>query len=375
MPPREGRVMILSAITGIGSPNFVSNVSPASFNRKVGSVDADVAKQPALISDYDSFSLSKDFMNLMGDSSDKVSLLGSGDTANKLTDNQLRQRGQLSQLMGSGESQNPEATSGDDVEGSDEFGNALEDAIAKINGTEENGDEAQAEGARSSEGSDNQELTEEEQQQVEELKARDQEVRVHEQAHLAAAGGYATSGASYTYQRGPDGKNYAIGGEVSIDTSPGSTPEETIQKMNVVQKAALAPAQPSGQDRSVAAAAAQAKMQAQQELAEQRAEGSDEDQEAAAPEAAASESGESAEAGQSSEAAQAGENSENSESQGGLASMEELSAMQNESANSASQTSGGDNEAAAATNAANPVAIASLSYRQAAAISAYGIAG
>lgn len=101
---------------------------------------------------------------------------------------------------------------------------------------------------------------------IDKLKASDLKVRQHEQAHLAAAGSLATSGATYTYQRGPDGVNYAVGGEVNIDTSPGRTPEETIEKARQVQAAALAPADPSGQDRSVAARASQMALQAQAEL-------------------------------------------------------------------------------------------------------------
>jgi hypothetical protein len=99
------------------------------------------------------------------------------------------------------------------------------------------------------------------------LKARDTEVRQHEQAHLAAAGGLARSGASYTYQRGPDGVNYAVGGEVQIDTSPGRTPEETIARARTISAAALAPADPSGADRAVAAQALQLEQQARAELA------------------------------------------------------------------------------------------------------------
>ena len=84
-------------------------------------------------------------------------------------------------------------------------------------------------------------LTEEEQEQVSELKSRDREVRAHEQAHLAAAGPYATGGPSYTYQEGPDGRRYAVGGEVGIDTSPVSgDPEATIQKAQQIRAAALA---------------------------------------------------------------------------------------------------------------------------------------
>lgn len=99
------------------------------------------------------------------------------------------------------------------------------------------------------------------------LQARDREVRQHEQAHLAASGGLALSGARFSYQRGPDGVDYAVGGEVSIDTSPGGTPEETLQRARQLRAAALAPARPSGQDLAVAAQAARMAMDAQTELA------------------------------------------------------------------------------------------------------------
>ena len=115
------------------------------------------------------------------------------------------------------------------------------------------------------------ELTPDEQQEVLKLQARDAEVRTHEAAHLAAAGQFATSGASYTYETGPDGKKYAVGGEVSIDTSPvKGDPQATLEKAQTIQRAALAPAQPSDQDRKVAAAAAQMAAQAQQELTQQK---------------------------------------------------------------------------------------------------------
>lgn len=114
---------------------------------------------------------------------------------------------------------------------------------------------------------ENPELSAEESQQLEKLKARDREVRAHELAHLTAAGSLATSGASFTYQRGPDGASYAIGGEVQIDTSSGSNPEETIRKAQIIRAAAQAPAEPSGQDRSVAAKASQMEAKARAELA------------------------------------------------------------------------------------------------------------
>ena len=99
-------------------------------------------------------------------------------------------------------------------------------------------------------------LTAADQVLIEKLKVRDADVKAHEGAHRAAAGAYGGS-PSYTYQKGPDGANYAIGGEVSIDTSPiPKNPSATIAKEEQVMRAALAPADPSGQDVKVAAAAA-----------------------------------------------------------------------------------------------------------------------
>lgn len=101
---------------------------------------------------------------------------------------------------------------------------------------------------------------------VSELKARDRVVRTHEMAHLAAGAGIVTRGASYSYQTGPDGQRYAVGGEVGISTSPGRTPEETIAKADQIRAAALAPANPSAQDLRVAAEAAQMAAEARQAL-------------------------------------------------------------------------------------------------------------
>lgn len=107
-----------------------------------------------------------------------------------------------------------------------------------------------------------------EQQQIASLASRDREVRSHEQAHAAVGGAYAGA-PSYTYQRGPDGQTYAVGGEVGIDVSPiPGDPQATLRKMEVVQRAALAPAEPSAQDRRVAAQAQAQASQARTELAE-----------------------------------------------------------------------------------------------------------
>lgn len=103
--------------------------------------------------------------------------------------------------------------------------------------------------------------------QLRTLQSRDREVRAHEQAHLAVAGRYATSGANLDYQKGPDGKRYAVGGEVNIDTRPvPGDPRATALKAEVIRRAALAPGNPSAQDRRVAAEASQMAAEARLEL-------------------------------------------------------------------------------------------------------------
>ena len=106
------------------------------------------------------------------------------------------------------------------------------------------------------------ETTPAQQRELARLEARDREVRAHEQAHLATGGGLITSGPSFTYELGPDKRHYAVAGEVHIDTSPGRSPQHTITKAQQIRAAALAPAQPSGADRQVAAQASQMEMQA-----------------------------------------------------------------------------------------------------------------
>ena len=118
----------------------------------------------------------------------------------------------------------------------------------------------------------NKELSQEDVAQLTELKARDAEVRAHEQAHLSAAGGHATGGASFSYQKGPDGQSYAVGGEVGIDLSKESDPNATIQKMQTIKRAALAPANPSSTDRQVAAQAEVKEAQARQEILQEQQE-------------------------------------------------------------------------------------------------------
>lgn len=114
------------------------------------------------------------------------------------------------------------------------------------------------------------ELTEAEKAQVRELQQRDREVKAHEMAHVAAGGRYVTRPASYDYQTGPDGRRYAVGGEVTIDTSVPSDPQEALAKAQIIERAALAPVEPSQQDYRVAAKARQMAADARSEIAAER---------------------------------------------------------------------------------------------------------
>lgn len=115
-------------------------------------------------------------------------------------------------------------------------------------------------------------LTEEEQAVVRDMAARDREVRNHEEAHARVGGQYAGQ-PSYTFATGPDGNAYAVAGEVPIDVAPiPDDPKATIVKMDIVVAAALAPAEPSGQDRKVAALAARQRVEAMADLNAERQE-------------------------------------------------------------------------------------------------------
>ncbi|MCE1253191.1 MAG: hypothetical protein LWX83_06530 [Anaerolineae bacterium] len=114
------------------------------------------------------------------------------------------------------------------------------------------------------------ELTDKQESEVRQLQQIDREVRAHEQAHLAAGGNLVRGGATYEYQTGPDGKRYAVGGEVQIDISAvNGDPEATIEKARQIRQAALAPADPSSQDRAVAAQATRMEITARQELTQE----------------------------------------------------------------------------------------------------------
>ncbi|MCP3867832.1 MAG: hypothetical protein GY703_07005 [Gammaproteobacteria bacterium] len=103
--------------------------------------------------------------------------------------------------------------------------------------------------------------------QLQDLKSRDKEVRSHEAAHKSAAGALTTGGPSFQFVSGPDGKRYAVGGEVRIDTSPvPGDPHATIAKARQIWRAATAPAQPSATDIQVASQATAMEQEARAEL-------------------------------------------------------------------------------------------------------------
>ena len=117
----------------------------------------------------------------------------------------------------------------------------------------------------------------EEQQELEisrDLAERDREVRAHEQTHASVGGKYA-SAPSYTYERGPDGRMYAVEGEVKIDTSPiPNDPQATLEKAEIIQRAALSVAEPSSADRAAAADARAMAIDARAEIMQQADEAS-----------------------------------------------------------------------------------------------------
>ncbi|PVZ72240.1 putative metalloprotease CJM1_0395 family protein [Pelagibaculum spongiae] len=121
---------------------------------------------------------------------------------------------------------------------------------------------------KTSKNSPQQQLSQQDLAVVDQLKRRDQEVKTHEQAHISASAGHASS-PSFQYEKGPDGRLYAKNGEVSIDTGEISgDPQATVEKMQAVIQAANAPAQPSAQDRKVAAQASVMLNDAMGELAD-----------------------------------------------------------------------------------------------------------
>ena len=84
---------------------------------------------------------------------------------------------------------------------------------------------------------------------LEKFKKTDAEIRSHEQIHASI--GHTTTPISYTYQQGPDGKMYAVGGSVRLDTSIPEDPKAAAFKLDQIQKAASAPMDSSSADNQI----------------------------------------------------------------------------------------------------------------------------
>lgn len=96
------------------------------------------------------------------------------------------------------------------------------------------------------------ELSPSEKAAVTRLQQRDQQVRQEEKAHAAVAGDLAGP-INYVYQRGPDGRQYAVGGSVGVSTSVTSgNPEDVRRQAGRLAAAANAATNPSAQDYAVA---------------------------------------------------------------------------------------------------------------------------
>ncbi len=107
--------------------------------------------------------------------------------------------------------------------------------------------------------SNTQNLDENDYQRVlQKFKSRDSEVKSHEQAH--AASGITKGAIQYNYQMGPDGKMYAVGGSVRLDTSIPDDPKAAQVKLDKIKDAASASSDMSGADSQITISANLMKM-------------------------------------------------------------------------------------------------------------------
>jgi hypothetical protein len=114
------------------------------------------------------------------------------------------------------------------------------------------------------------ELSAEELQKLRELERKDQQVRTRDMAFLAAAGGAAGS-VALEYETGPDGRRYAVGADIKLDTSAGATPEQTLAKARALRAATMSARSDSSADASAAAKAVRMEAEARAEIERARA--------------------------------------------------------------------------------------------------------
>ncbi|MES9963066.1 MAG: putative metalloprotease CJM1_0395 family protein [Candidatus Sedimenticola sp. 20ELBAFRAG] len=157
--------------------------------------------------------------------------------------------------------------------------NAFQGPFRSISGRggRDAGEPGEQSSTKAGKGGSEEQVSAQEKAEIRKLQSRDREVRAHELAHLAAGGGVVRGGATYQYARGPDGRLYAVGGEVAISGSGvQGNPQATLQKAETIRRAALAPAKPSSQDLQVASSAslmaANARAEIRAEVREEQAE-------------------------------------------------------------------------------------------------------
>ena len=85
-------------------------------------------------------------------------------------------------------------------------------------------------------------LSPEEQQAIARLARRDRAVRAYERAHVLIGGSLVQAYPTYTYQRGPDGDYYAIGGEMTLGLAADSVHRDFATDIQAMRAATSAPA-------------------------------------------------------------------------------------------------------------------------------------
>jgi len=86
---------------------------------------------------------------------------------------------------------------------------------------------------------------------LDKFKTQDRKMKIHESLHSTLLG----TNVSYKYQRGPDGRLYAVGGETTLDTSIPKDPKEAMLKIEQIKKSATAAPELSHADLNIASGA------------------------------------------------------------------------------------------------------------------------
>ncbi len=99
------------------------------------------------------------------------------------------------------------------------------------------------------------------------IKNIDRNVRLHENSHASADGVQTIGTARYKYAEGPDGKLYAVGGEVTVAVQSSGKPEDNLRAARALRSSALSSDNPSPADFAAAADAGQIEIEALSQMA------------------------------------------------------------------------------------------------------------